>query len=222
MLNPDRTLKCRLIVFDMDGVLVNSIDVMKMAFSAALRECRSDLQLHDCERLFSIYRQHLGKGFLQIMAELGLPETLHEPFKKHSRYLAPYVAVYPGVEALLSSLKEQGIRLTVATGKDGNRARELLERLQLAEYFDEVTGSDQAAPKPAPDVINFHRAKFDVARQETLMVGDSPVDLLCARSAGVHSAAALWGYSNYRILESCLPDYLFSAPYSMTEKIQGC
>ncbi|WP_394183573.1 HAD family hydrolase [Marinomonas posidonica] len=212
----------QLLIFDMDGVIVDSLMVMKMAFRASLFDYFGfSVTSRSVEALFSEYQKHLGKGFKQIMRELGLPEELSPYFVRHSRYLAAYVQPYQGMDELLKTLKKQGKTLCVATGKDGQRAGELLNRLSLLQYFDQVMGADQAPAKPDPTVLIDYMKYYDACAERTLMIGDAPADLLCAKRAGIASVAALWGYNKFEDLVSYQPKYYFHSPAQMNVYFSG-
>lgn len=213
----------KLIIFDLDGVLINSLPVMQMAFEAALFDYFGhNLSAQERTNYFAQFRQHLGKGFPQIMSAINLPQALHEPFKTHSRYLAQYVRPYEGVSEMLKTLKQWGLKMTVATGKDTDRARELLVQLNLIQYFETVTGSDHTeAPKPAPDMAQQHLVKLRIDPTQAMIIGDSPSDLACGRAANIRCGAALWGYNNEETLKAYRPDAFFHSPKQLTQWIKG-
>ncbi|KMS71981.1 phosphoglycolate phosphatase [Streptomyces leeuwenhoekii] len=178
----------RAVVFDLDGVIVDSFAVMSEAFALAYAEV-----VGDGPAPFEEYRRHLGRYFPDIMRIMGLPLEMEEPFVRESYRLADRVTVFDGVVELLLTLRVRGLRLAVATGKSGPRARSLLDRLGLLPFFAHVIGSDEVAqPKPAPDMVLRALELLDVPAEEAVMVGDAPTDLASARGAGVASAAALW------------------------------
>jgi len=206
----------QLFIFDMDGVIVDSLMVMQMAFRASIFDYFGfSITSHSVEALFREYQKHLGKGFKQIMKELGLPKELAPYFIRHSRYLTDYVQPYQGVDELLKALKTQGKILCVATGKDSQRARDLLSRLNLLQYFDQVMGADQAPAKPNPSVLLDYIKHYSADAERTLMIGDAPADLLCAKRAGIGAVAALWGYNKFEDLLCYEPKYYFHSPAQM-------
>lgn len=212
----------QLLIFDMDGVLVDSLMVMKMAFRASMFDYFGfSVTSQSVDALFHEYQKHLGKGFKQIMKELGLPKELTSYFIKHSRYLGNYVFPYQGVDELLSCLKAQGKTLCVATGKDGKRAKDILHSLDLLKYFDQINGADQAPAKPNPSVLLEYIKHYKTSPQNTLMIGDAPADLICAKRAGIASAAALWGYTQVEELACYQPNYYFHSPVQMKAYFVG-
>ncbi|AVT33702.1 phosphoglycolate phosphatase [Plantactinospora sp. BC1] len=190
------------VVFDLDGVLVNSFDVMRLAFDHAFREV-----VGDGEAPFEAYRQHLGGYFPDIMRLMGLPPELEGPFVRESYRLAHQINLYDGVGEMLVELRERGIRCAVATGKSGPRARSLLDGLGVLEIFDCVVGSDEVdRPKPAPDIVRRALYLMDVDRDAAVMIGDAVFDVMSARAAGVGAVAALWGECDREVLLAAGPD----------------
>jgi AHBA synthesis associated protein len=176
------------VIFDLDGVVVDSFAVMGKAFAVAYAEV-----VGDGPAPFEEYRRHMGRYFPDIMRIMGLPLAMEEPFVRESYRLAPEVPVFDGIVELLVTLRVRGLRLAIATGKTGSRARSLLDQLGLLPFFAHVIGSDEVArPKPAPDMVAHALDLLDVPAERAIMVGDAPTDLASARGAGVASAAALW------------------------------
>ncbi|WP_103350664.1 HAD-IA family hydrolase [Amycolatopsis sp. CA-128772] len=176
------------VIFDLDGVVVDSFAVMSEAFAIAYAEV-----VGDGPAPFEEYRRHLGRYFPDIMRIMDLPLAMEEPFVRESYRLADQVTVFDGVVELLLTLRTRGLKLAIATGKSGPRARSLLDSLGLLPFFAHVIGSDEVArPKPAPDMVLEALRLLDVPAERAIMVGDAPTDLASAQGAGVASAAALW------------------------------
>ncbi|MFI9639164.1 HAD-IA family hydrolase [Micromonospora sp. NPDC051925] len=176
------------VIFDLDGVVVDSFAVMSEAFAVAYAEV-----VGDGPAPFAEYRRHLGRYFPDIMRIMDLPLAMEEPFVRESYRLADQVQVFDGILELLLTLRVRGLRLAIATGKSGPRARSLLDRLGLLPFFAHVIGSDEVArPKPAPDIVRRALDLLDVPPERAIMIGDAPTDLASAQGAGVASAAALW------------------------------
>jgi AHBA synthesis associated protein len=196
------------VIFDLDGVIVDSFAVMSEAFAAAYAEV-----VGDGPAPFEEYRRHQGRYFPDIMRIMGLPLAMEEPFVRESYRLAHRVTVFDGVVELLLTLRVRGLRLAVATGKSGPRARSLLDRLGLLPFFAHVIGSDEVArPKPAPDIVRRALSLLDVPAEQAIMVGDAPTDLASAQGADVASAAALWASPDEEELLAAGPDVVLWRP----------
>ncbi|MFD7500057.1 HAD-IA family hydrolase [Streptomyces sp. NPDC059850] len=196
------------VVFDLDGVLVNSFAVMREAFTLAYAEV-----VGEGEPPFEEYNRHLGRYFPDIMRIMDLPLEMEAPFVRESYRLAHRVEMFDGVPELLSELRNRGLGLAVATGKSGPRARSLLEGLGILPLFDIVLGSDEVArPKPAPDIVLKAMAALDARPERTVMVGDAVTDLASARGAGVTAVAALWGETEEETLLAAEPDVVLRKP----------
>ncbi|ROO60539.1 AHBA synthesis associated protein [Micromonospora sp. Llam0] len=198
----------RAVIFDLDGVVVDSFAVMSEAFAIAYAEV-----VGPGPAPFAEYRRHLGRYFPDIMREMRLPLAMEEPFVRESYRLAHRVTVFDGVVDLLSVLRERGLLLAIATGKSGERARSLLDTLGLLPYFAHVVGSDEVArPKPAPDIVLRALELLGVPAGEAVMVGDAPTDLLSAHGARVSAVAAVWAQPEEDELFAARPDVVLHKP----------
>ncbi|MEM7213209.1 MAG: HAD-IA family hydrolase, partial [Pseudomonadota bacterium] len=185
--------KIKGILFDFDGVLINSLPVMKVAFVAALREVWPKYR-SDIDDLFAEYCKHLGKGFLQIMDELALPRSMHAPFRRHSKSLAHRVPLCTGASDLLMWCASQDLKLGIATGKDLERTLELLRLLGIGGFFHSVYASDSVEnPKPHPEMALRFLEDQKLDAGDVIMIGDAVADIECGIAAGCRTAAAEWG-----------------------------
>jgi AHBA synthesis associated protein len=198
----------RAVVFDLDGVLVDSFQVMRKAFTIAYAEV-----VGEGTPPFEEYNRHLGRYFPDIMRIMGLPMEMETPFVRESYRLAREVTVFEGVEPTLRELRSQGIRTAVATGKTGARARALLAELGILNLFDHVIGSDEVRkPKPAPDIVRKAIKLLKIPAEEAMMIGDAVTDLTSAKGAGVTAAAALWADIDEEKLLAAAPDVVLRTP----------
>ena len=206
-------LDYKLIVFDLDGVLIDSLKVMEAAYYSSYKRVVGEGSPPD----FETYKKHLGRSFPEILKSLNLPLEMHDVFKEESNNRINLIEVFDRVPRMLRYLAEEGIYLTIATGKDGSRARQILQYHKIFPYFSLIIGSDEVErPKPAPDMIHRSMEYCNISSpDEVLMVGDATADLECGRAAGVDIAAALWGKSGIKNLMSYKPEYVFNDPMEM-------
>lgn len=196
------------VIFDLDGVLVDSHEVMGRAFAAAYAEVVGAEPAP-----FAEYQHYQGLYFPEIMRRMRLPLEMEEPFVRESYRLADQVPVVDGVAGLLGTLRARGFRLAVATGKAGLRARSLLATLDLIQHFDHVVGSDEVVnAKPAPDIVWRALSLLDAKPDEAIMVGDAPADIRSAQSAGVTAVAATWATVDADDLMATGPDLVVHSP----------
>ncbi|EWM68883.1 MULTISPECIES: HAD-IA family hydrolase [unclassified Micromonospora] len=198
----------RAVVFDLDGVIVDSSAVMREAFSIAYAEV-----VGDGPAPFEEYNRHMGRYFPDIMRLMGLPLEMEGPFVRESYRMAHLVPLFPGVRETLETLHSRGIRMGIATGKAGPRARSLLDQLGVLGLFGQVIGSDEVArPKPAPDIVLQALGNLDVPPHEAMMVGDAVIDLLSGRNAGATAVATTWHGGDIAALLAAGPDLVVHAP----------
>lgn len=209
------------ILFDLDGVIIDSMPAMREAFKRAYREV-IDVTADDdsLEPLFKRYCQYLGYAFYEIMDILELPHSMYEPFVRHSAEFKDRVLINEGILQTLQELHASSIKLTVATGKDGYRARDLLDLLDITKYIDIVTGSDEVTRgKPAPDMLISQMNTLGVTADETIMVGDSPADITAGKAAGVTTVGVSWGYGSREDLSSA--NVIIDHPSQLVELIKA-
>ncbi|MFI2649870.1 HAD-IA family hydrolase [Micromonospora fulviviridis] len=198
----------RAVVFDLDGVVVDSSAVMREAFSIAYAEV-----VGAGPAPFGEYNKHMGRYFPDIMRLMGLPLEMEEPFVRESYRLAHRVPLFPGVRETLEALHERGVRMAIATGKSGPRARSLLDLLGVLSLFDHVIGSDEVPrPKPAPDIVLRALDLLGIPPQQAMMVGDAVTDLTSGRDAGVTTVATTWHGGDVAALLAAAPDLVAHKP----------
>lgn len=199
----------KLIIFDLDGTLLNTIADLATATNQALDSY--GYPTHPIES----YRFFVGNGINKLF-ERALPEdqrTEENVLRIRSRFLPFYnehnadlSQPYPGILSLLEDLQERGILLAVAS----NKYQEATEKL-IAHYFPnirfiEVLGQREGIPvKPDPTIVFDILRKAGVDASQTLYVGDSNVDMQTAHEAKVEAIGVAWGFRSRAELESYKP-----------------
>lgn len=187
----------RLILFDLDGVLLDSRSNMETAW----HRVRGELGL---SVPFESYFAEIGRPFGDIMRILGLQdeaETIEAVFRKASKEALVDTPFFPGIEAILLELKRAGRKLGIVTSKDAERTRLVVERLPVAMDFVHTPGG-VCRGKPAPDPLLLAMATANADPAETVYVGDMDPDAECAARAGVDYIHAAWGYGG--VPRNCL------------------
>lgn len=210
--------KFDLIIFDLDGVLVDSISVIEKTYS---QTCQA-IGLENYPN-FEEYKVRFGKDLKTIAKELKMPDSFVAAFAKLSLDLSDHINLYAEIPELLTKLKTfRNLRLSIATGKEGIRARALLKKLKLTKFFDLVLGGDDVGQaKPNPEIILHQIDYFGVQKNRVLFIGDSSVDMLAGKNSGVQYAAALWGYGDLENILSQNPHYLLKNPDEILTIVSG-
>lgn len=196
----------RLLVFDLDGTLVDSKQDLAMSVNAMRAEMGLDpLSLE-------LITSYVGQGVtLLVRRSLGALATSENVEKGLAFFLAYYhdhmldhTAPYPGVAETLAKLGSH--KLAVLTNKPVNFSREMLTRLGFAPYFAYIYGGN-SFPQKKPDPVGLHKLMEDlqISARATLMVGDSDTDVLTGRNAGVWTCGVTYGFGAHT-LQKVSPD----------------
>lgn len=188
----------KLVIFDLDGTLLNTIGNLAEAANEMLR--LRNLPQHD----YPTYCTFVGNGIMRLV-ERALPEELRTAeyvAAARQDFLDYYInhidrKTYPyaGIPELLGALQRRGIRLAVASNKFQAGTEKLIRSYFPEIRFEVVFGQRPDVPlKPDPAVVEEILSITGVAREEVLYVGDSGVDMLTAHAAGVRSVGVSWGF----------------------------
>ena len=187
----------RAVVFDLDGTLIDSVPDI----AAALNDCLSVEGLAPLTE--SGVAALVGGGARELVARaLGDTFAVADVDRVFGEFLARYEAepvrrtrLYPGARELLGHLRDIGLPLAICTNKPIGLTRPILDRLDLTAYFCRVWGGKAGRPlKPDPACLRTLCVDLGTVPAETLMVGDSHVDVDAARAAGCPSIVVAHGY----------------------------
>lgn len=202
----------KLVIFDLDGTLLNTIADLAAATNQALQHY--GYPTHEVEA----YRFFVGNGINKLF-ERALPETerTEENILKIRSQFVPYYDThnadlsrpYPGIPELLMTLQQKGIKIAVASNKYQAATRKLIAHYFPEINFVEVLGQREGIPaKPDPSIVNEIKIKAGVDEKEILYAGDSNVDMQTAHNAGVTAVGVAWGFRPRTELEALHPAYI--------------
>ncbi len=216
ILNPIPAESIRLIVFDLDGTLIDSRKDLADSINAML------IQLKRQPLPEEIIAAYIGDGAgMLVRRALGDPDDEHLVEDGLNRFLAYYrehkldhTYVYPGVFESLDAMRSMPDgsprSMAVLTNKPIVPSLAICDALGLSPYFFQIYGGNSfATKKPDPEGLNKLILEAGVASHETLMVGDSDVDILTARRAGAWVIGCRFGLSSHtleNIPSDCLVD----------------
>ena len=204
-----------LVIFDLDGTLVDTAPDIAGALAAALAP------LGVATPPLAVVKEMVGDGARQLirraLARAGVEgdlDALHATFLAHYRaHDSERSAVYPGILEALAALHAAGVASAVLTNKPGDIARRLLGELALADRFVATIGDgDGFARKPDPAAALSLIAGARTQPARTAVVGDGLPDVRMARALGARAIAATWGYTAADRLAAEQPDVLAGTP----------
>ena len=195
----------RLVMFDLDGTLVDSVPDLAAAIDKTLlllgQPAAGIEQVRDWvgNGARVLVRRALAGGLAHEHIDEGRAEQALELFMQHYAESHALTQVYPGVQATLDWLREQQVELAIVTNKPERFVAPLLDEKGLGGYFRWIVGGDtlpQQKPDPAALLHVLKLARVDAA--QALFVGDSRNDVLAAKAAGVPCVALSYGYNHGR------------------------
>lgn len=179
----------KLILFDLDGVLLDSKKNMEFSWDAVCKKYNLNVE-------FENYFSQIGRPFKDILNILNIKERqsdIEQTFNEVSTQLIHKVSFYDGVNFVLNQLLRKKIKTGVVTSKNTTKTQKILQLLDFS--FDIVqTPNDNLQGKPAPDHILYAMSKLNIKNSDVLYIGDMDVDYEAAKRANVDYAHALWGY----------------------------
>lgn len=201
-----------LIIFDLDGTLLNTIADLAESTNYAL--IQAGFPTHPV----SAYNLFVGNGINKLF-ERALPEgekteenieKIRESFLQYyGEHNTDKSTPYPGIMELLTELCRKEVQIAVASNKYQEATRKLISHFFPNTPFVAVFGQREGiAPKPDPTIVLDILSQTGVPKEEVLYVGDSGVDMQTAINSGITSCGVTWGFRPRTELESFTPDYM--------------
>ena len=206
------TLTFNYLFFDLDGTLVNTLSDLTFA----LNKMRNYFQLSPIDN--AITANIIGKGFPTTTKKVLALDFDRQQVAQHAQKaldltllnyeqsMGAHSHIYDGVIDMLAQLKLMGIKMAIVTNKEHKHALKTLTQLKLIDYFDVVIGGDSTPfYKPHPAPLQSAIKALDADAKNSLMIGDSENDLLCAHALKIPCIIIGHGYHNGKDLKSLNP-----------------
>lgn len=207
-------IKCA--IFDLDGTLADTSVDLGRATAYVLEQFGRDAKWTDAD-----YRRFVGNGakklleraFENSLSESELNRALDIFKEKYNNVLLDNAYVYEGIKEELDKLRQSGIKIAVVTNKPHKSAVKMVETLFGKGYFDMITGAyEDIAKKPDPFTTNETLKKLGIRAGEAIFFGDSDVDVLTAKNAGVEAIGCTWGFRSFECLLAAAPSAIIDEP----------
>ncbi|MBI1911143.1 MAG: HAD-IA family hydrolase [Deltaproteobacteria bacterium] len=191
-----RIIETDLIIFDLDGTLIDSSQ--DIAWSAN----RTLLAMDHRERDINEIVGHIGWGVKPLLEKLMPdegPERILEARNKFLEFYGGHLVVktyiYPGVIDTIEFFRDKGKQMAIVTNKPIGLSEQILDILKLSRYFRMVLGGDSLLnKKPHPEPVEKVVNTLGVAPNKAVIVGDSPVDCEAGKAAGTCTVGAAYGF----------------------------
>ncbi|KTC60201.1 phosphoglycolate phosphatase [Pseudomonas savastanoi] len=216
----------RLIMFDLDGTLVDSVPDLAVAVDTMLAELGRPIAGLESVRAWVgngapvLVRRALANhldhsGVDDALAEQGLEIFMRAYAQKHE-----FTVVYPGVRETLKWLQKMGVEMALITNKPERFVAPLLDEMKLGRFFRWIIGGDtMPQKKPDPAALFFVMKMAGVPASQALFVGDSRSDVQAAKAAGVACVALSYGYNHGRPIAEENPAMVID---DLRKLIPGC
>lgn len=204
----------KLLIFDLDGTLLNTIDDLASATNHALSQL--GYPVHGPW----VYPGMVGNGVTKLL-ERALPEearsekninALRVEFKAYyDVHCCDATVPYPGIPELLHTLSEMGVNLAVTSNKYQEAVTKLITRFFPSDNFKAILGHEAGIPvKPDPSIVFKALSICPTPKADTLYIGDSAVDIETARRACIESVGVSWGFRGIHELREACADHIVS------------
>ena len=211
------------IIFDLDGTLLNTLDDLAHSVNHAMR------QMGFPNRTLPEVRSFLGNGVRNLMQQ-AVPEGTDEAafeqaftlFRAHyMEHCMDSTKPYDGIMGVLKELHGLGRKLGIVSNKMQDAVTELNEKF-FSQYVSVAIGeSATVRRKPSPDSVLLAMERLDARSDRTAYVGDSEVDILTARNAGLPCVSVLWGFRDREFLLEKGATCVVDAPCKLPDALDG-
>jgi len=201
-------IKC--VVFDLDGTLVKSHETIYKATLKTLEILNLSTDL-DKDKFYGLLGHHFADIFSECNIEVSDVEHFINVYKNLYFDFIDDSELFYNAEHLLSELKRNNIKTGLLTTKGQDQAEKISHHFGVAKFLDVIEGrKNGVAIKPAPDQLFKICKEVDVDVKETLMVGDTELDILCGKNANAKTCAVSYGYREVEDIKKYNPDYLIN------------
>ncbi len=209
------------VIFDMDGTLSDTLEDLRSALNHAL-------SLHNLPaRTYEEVRSFVGDG-IRMLVNRGLPDghkdltdTVYAEFKDYYKdHLADKTAPYPGINELIDALYAKGIKMGIVSNKLEPMLLDLVQKFWGNKIGVAVGIIDGRPQKPEKNMPEACLGALGSEKAHTLYVGDSPVDVLCAKNAGLRGIFCTWGFASKERLTECGATEFIDTPSELLKYLE--
>ncbi len=205
------------IIFDLDGTLINSIQDLADSTNRVLT--KHQLKTHELVK----YNHFVGNGMKKLIERAIEPHNelldicLKEFYEDYSENCLVHTYLYEGIRELIDKLCNDGYKLAVVTNKPHHIAVKIMKLLFDKQFVVVLGQQDQYPKKPDPTLVYEALKIMSLSIDECFYVGDSDVDIITAKNAGMDSIGVVWGFRGERELKNEGATYIVYHPHEIME-----
>ena len=213
-------MKKKLIIFDLDGTLIDSIQDIAISTNQVLEELGFETHPLDA------YTNFVGDGAMILLKNALKPDVSEEILQKALKLFKKFYGdkihkntqPYDGIYEMLDTISNKDLQLAILSNKPHMFTVEFIEYFFKEYPFIEVHGQKEEVPKkPNPQGIFNIAQNLNIQLTDTIFVGDTPTDMKTAKNAKVTSIAVSWGYRGVEELQKSNPDFLVKDTKGLTK-----
>lgn len=236
-----KQMKYKAVIFDMDGTVLDTTVDLRNALNHALKANghQSEYTVDHIKFFFGSGIEVAVKRALAVqngmnydeLEVIGTPKDnlsfdkkevskVQKEFKKYYlKHCADNTGPYAGILELLEELKKRGLQCAVVSNKPHDAVVKLSEDYFRGAFEYVIGETETIKRKPAPDMLLKIVKDLNIKKEEVLYVGDSEIDILCAKNSGIKCLAVTWGFRSKKFLTEHHPDYVIDRPEDLLEVI---
>ena len=196
-------MSIKLVIFDFDGTMADTRQNIVRVMQMVMGQLR--LPVADEETCASTIGLPLKDCFLHIYPELT--DADRQIFFANAKDFVPNL--FPHVRETMETLRAKGIRIAIASSRTSASLHGFIREMDLSEMVGMVVGSDEVEHhKPDPEPVNVILSALNIKAEETIVVGDMPVDIVMGIAAGTHTCAVTYGNASAEELAACGSEFL--------------
>ncbi len=206
----------KFVLFDFDGVIINSHVVQRQALEVSYRSICGEGEVP-----YDDFFKLSGDSLENIFTKLNLPLEMAAVYRAYSSRHIDSIIFNKEFIDVFESLKKKKVQCVLCTGKERKRTIQLLKHFGIEHYFVKVVCSDDVKhPKPNPESVEVVKQTYQLKDSQLIFVGDGINDIHCARNANVKIVAVSWGDIKREALEMECPDELVDSIEELRDSLE--
>lgn len=183
--------KITTVLFDFDGTIMNTNDIIIQSWQHTFRTLTG--KEAPVDEIIRTFGEPLEYTLAQKFPDVPVEESIQIYRGFHHDYFEDLIELFPGMAELMEELQKRGYKMGLVTSRLKQTAMQGVRKFGLEKYFDYIlTADDTDKHKPDPAPINITLERMGSKAEESIMIGDTMFDILCARNAGVPSVLVGW------------------------------